>query len=160
MNPQSNQNRGVVSATIHIKTNPGVVPPSSFRVLPSPAAPSNGLNQATNRNCSNSDKERIVDKLQGALHQIRRERDDLHRRKELAEERRRLLSQEKEALAKSVQAMQEKFDKIQSTSTSTQNDLVSLEQSVQQLTKEVRAHHVTKDSIWCPAFMTSSWKLR
>ena len=107
------------------------------RYGPSSMMTKNKNNENHNHN-NNNNKEALVDKLQGALHTIRRERDDLHRRKELAYERRRLLMEEKENLAKTVHGMKEKLEKMNTSLKETQQGLPSLEEAVLKLTKEVR----------------------
>ena len=61
---------------------------------------------------SSAGREEIVDKLHGALAAFRRERDDLHRKKELATERLRLVTEEREAMEKTIRSMQEKLNNL------------------------------------------------
>ena len=82
--------------------------------------------------------EAIVDKLHGALNALRRERDENHRRKDLAMERCRLMTEEKEHMAKNAAAMKERLETIQESLATTKRDLAPREASVQKLSKQVR----------------------
>lgn len=84
-------------------------------------------------------REEIVDKLHGALAAFRRDRDDLHRKKELATERLRLVTEEREAMEKTIRAMQEKLDQLdKSVSDAGKLQLIQLEKEVERLNQEVR----------------------
>jgi hypothetical protein len=82
--------------------------------------------------------EAIVDKLHGALNVLRRERDENHRRKDLAVERCRLMTEEKESMAKNAATMKERLETIQGSLATTKRDLAPRETSVQNLSKQVR----------------------
>ncbi len=90
---------------------------------------------------SSSNREIIVDKLHGALATFRRERDEVHRAKELAVERLRLVREERMAAERNVNAMQEKHDEMMNSvsSTGTQDDDIDkLQAEVDRLSREVR----------------------
>lgn len=86
-----------------------------------------------------TNKELLVDKLQGALAKFRNERDQLHRSKRLALERCRLIQAEEEALSKTVQALRNKYDDLTASSAKIDAEIGPLEQQVEQETKEVRS---------------------
>lgn len=99
------------------------------------------------RSTMSTGREEIVDKLHGALAAFRRERDDLHRKKELATERLRLVTEEREAMEKTIRAMQEKLDQLEkSVSDAGKLQLVQLEKEVERLNQEVRRRHVYRPS--------------
>ncbi len=82
----------------------------------------------------------IVDRLHGALASYRKERDDLHRRKELAVERLRLVKEERISLENNVQEMQKKLVELTSAAQGKQSatsDFHILENEVKRLNKEV-----------------------
>lgn len=85
-------------------------------------------------------REAIVDKLHGALSVLRRERDELHRSKELALERYRLAKEEREAAEQRNKSLQQKYDEIESADTKQkrQNDITALNAEVERLSREVR----------------------
>lgn len=85
-------------------------------------------------------REAIVDKLHGALSVLRRERDELHRSKELALERYRLAKEEREAAEQRNKSLQQKYDEIESVDTKQkrQNDITALNAEVERLSREVR----------------------
>jgi len=56
--------------------------------------------------------EGIVDRLNGALSTMRRERDELHRQKDLAFERLKLVREERVAVEKVVQSMRKELEKL------------------------------------------------
>ena len=85
-------------------------------------------------------REAIVDKLHGALATFRRERDEVHRTKELASVRLCLAKEERTKAERTVQAMQEKYDQMmQSVSKINGNDdeISKLQVEVQRLSREV-----------------------
>jgi uncharacterized coiled-coil DUF342 family protein len=93
---------------------------------------------------SSSSREIIVDKLHGALATFRRERDEVHRAKELAVERLRLVREERVATERNVNAMQEKYDEMMSAASSNRNqvdDIDNLQAEVDRLSREVRNNH-------------------
>ena len=82
----------------------------------------------------------IVDRLHGALASYRKERDDLHRRKELAVERLRLVKEERIFLESNVQDIQKKLVELTSAAQGKQSvtsDFNRLENDVKRLNKEV-----------------------
>jgi hypothetical protein len=96
------------------------------------------MNSATANN-NEPARETIVDKLHGALSAFRRERDDLHRKKQLAEERLRLMREEQGAMEASVNAMTIKLHKLQeSGNEEALQELKAMEEQVLKLQKEVR----------------------
>ncbi len=94
---------------------------------------------------TNTQREAIVDKLHGALATFRRERDEVHRAKELAVERLRLAREEREAAERTVQSMQEKYDRLiksvssssKSNSNSNDDEITKLQAEVERLSREV-----------------------
>jgi len=96
-----------------------------------------------NNNSSDTTAEAIVDKLHGVMAALRRERDDLHRKKALAEERVRLIQEEKEALEKTVTAAQTKLETLhESGNADALKEMRDMEDEVTRLNKEVRFDHV------------------
>ena len=92
-------------------------------------------NMSAATNC----REAIVDKLHGVMAAMRRERDELHRKKALAEERLRLFQEEKEALEKSCSNAQVQLEALQeSGNEGAIQEVVELEKEVIRLNKEVR----------------------
>jgi GMP synthase PP-ATPase subunit len=91
--------------------------------------------------CSNpnsSNREAIVDKLHGVLASLRRERDELHRKKALAKERLHLFQEEKEAMGKTYALAQGKLEALQQSSNDKAlQEFNHLEHEVSRLTKEV-----------------------
>ena len=86
-------------------------------------------------------REAIVDKLHGALATFRRERDEVHRAKELAFERLRLVRQERIEAERNVRSLQDKYDQMmQSISQSNGNDyeIAKMQVEVERLSREVR----------------------
>jgi uncharacterized protein HemX len=86
-------------------------------------------------------REAIVDKLHGALATFRRERDEVHRAKELAFERLRLAREERMATERNLQSMKDKYEKmIQSVSKfdGKDNEVAKLQTEVERLSREVR----------------------
>eukprot|EP00586_Coscinodiscus_wailesii_P021006 CAMPEP_0172496176 /NCGR_PEP_ID=MMETSP1066-20121228/82865_1 /TAXON_ID=671091 /ORGANISM="Coscinodiscus wailesii, Strain CCMP2513" /LENGTH=234 /DNA_ID=CAMNT_0013268335 /DNA_START=65 /DNA_END=769 /DNA_ORIENTATION=+ len=89
-------------------------------------------------------RELIVDKLNSALAVIRRERDELHRSKELAVERLRLAREERQAFQKTVRSMEEKLKELNdavSTGKNDKSELLRLQKEVEQLGKEAKFQH-------------------
>ncbi len=100
--------------------------------------------------------EAIVDKLQGTLTILRRERDEVHRAKELAMERLRLVKEERVSFEERLEMTQRKYDDIvaatstsevqlgssgvsttTSTTASIQADIQRLEAEVERVRREV-----------------------
>jgi hypothetical protein len=76
--------------------------------------------------------------IHGALNVLRRERDEKHRRKDLAVERCRLMTEEKESVAKNAATMKERLETTQGSLAPTKRDLAPREASVQNLSKQVK----------------------
>lgn len=93
-------------------------------------------NQSNNSN--NNGKEGLVNKLQEALAKFRKDRDQLHRSKELALERCRLIEAEEEALLKTVQTMRDKRDHLLTSKAKIEFQMGPLEAKVEKDTAEVR----------------------
>uniref|UniRef100_A0A6U4ADJ3 Uncharacterized protein n=1 Tax=Ditylum brightwellii TaxID=49249 RepID=A0A6U4ADJ3_9STRA len=87
--------------------------------------------------------EAIVGKLHGVLAAFRRERDDLHRAKELATERLRLVRTDRQALEKKVKMMQTKLGELAESVKGRNNSdqIAKLQDGVEQLGKEVSFQH-------------------
>ena len=92
--------------------------------------------------CSPPQREAIVDKLHVALATFRRERDEVHRSKELSFERLRLSREERMAAETIVQSMQEKYDKMMSSMASPHgnqdDEIKKLQSEAERLSREVR----------------------
>ena len=101
----------------------------------------NALADTSKDKSESSDKrEEIVGKLNEALGALRRERDELHRSKELSNERLCLIREERQALEKTVQAMRLTLkDLTEKAALSEENDdtETELQAEVDRLTKEV-----------------------
>lgn len=94
-------------------------------------------------------REEIVDKLHGALASLRKERDHLHRSKELAIERLRLAREERVTVEKTVSSMENTYERLKasmdgSTKGSSSNrknavndDITTLQGEVERLGREV-----------------------
>jgi len=95
------------------------------------------MNSSANKNDDN--REVLVDKLQGALNVLRRERDEVNRKKEIAAERLRLLKEERTNAEKSFVALQNEFDQMiaESNADNKNADIEKLEIEVQRLGREV-----------------------
>jgi hypothetical protein len=84
-------------------------------------------------------REAIVDKLHGVMAGMRRERDELHRKKALAEERLRMFQEEKEALEKTSANAQVQLKALQESGNEDAiQHVLELEKEVLRLNKEVR----------------------
>jgi len=87
-------------------------------------------------------REEIVDKLHGALSAFRRERDELHRKKELAVERLRVAKEQQEATEKTIHDMQDKLNHISKSGSDDANkELKGIEKEVERLHREVQFQH-------------------
>ena len=94
-------------------------------------------------------REEIVDKLHGALAAFRRERDELHRKKELAAERLQLVKEEQQAIERTVHAMQENLNQLNKTgSEEAKKDLEQMEKDVDQLHRTVSPEKNCFDIAW------------
>jgi uncharacterized coiled-coil DUF342 family protein len=91
--------------------------------------------------------EDIVDRISGALSTLRRERDELHRKKELAIERLKMVKEERISVEKVVQSMQHELEQLTSEADRKVQDemLVQIEKEVERLRSEVSSfpfsHH-------------------
>lgn len=105
--------------------------------------PNDPTNYNGNLNSSGKKKEAIVEKLNYALSSFRRERDQIHREKELADERLRLAVEERQEIESTVAAMQAKLDELTQITIANQNDqdknnnINMLQEEVERLGKEV-----------------------
>jgi hypothetical protein len=99
------------------------------------------MNQTSTNQTSqpNNQREAIVDKLHGALSILRRERDDLHRSKELAMERLNLAKDERINGQENLSVLQIRFNKIDSIDGKQVrlNDIGKLQSDVDRLSREV-----------------------
>jgi chromosome segregation ATPase len=88
---------------------------------------------------SNS-REELVDKLHGTLSILRRERDELHRAKQLAVERLHLIKEERSTAESNLHTLQQKYDRIVSSHQRDErrNEIVKLQSEVERLGREVR----------------------
>ena len=85
-------------------------------------------------------EEAIVDKLHGVMAALRRERDDLHRKKALAQERLALFLEEQMALEKTHANARIKLEALKTSGNDDAiQEVVGLEQKVIRLSKEVRS---------------------
>jgi hypothetical protein len=82
-------------------------------------------------------KETLVNKLQGALQNLRRERDQVHRRKELSLERARLAKEEEQNLSRVFNGMQQRLDQLTKSSMKIKEELGPMEKELGFKTKEV-----------------------
>ena len=87
-------------------------------------------------------REVLVDKLNGALSNLRRERDETYRSKELALERLRLANEERMGLEKTLQGMQVKYEELVSIMANqgcdkVDDEMIKLQQQVKHCTREV-----------------------
>ena len=110
-------------------------------------------NQRQQQHHQPQQREEIVDKLHGALASLRKERDHLHRSKELAVERLRLAKEERVTVEKTVSSMENMYDHLtssmdgsargssSSSSSSSKNvvndDITTLQGEVERFGKEV-----------------------
>ena len=85
-------------------------------------------------------REELVDKLHGTLSILRRERDELHRAKQLAVERLHLIKEERSTAESNLRTLQEKYDRIVSSHQRDErrNEIVKLQSEVERLGREVR----------------------
>jgi chromosome segregation ATPase len=90
-------------------------------------------------NHNSTANEGLVNKLQEALAKFRKDRDQLHRSKELELERCRLIKSEEEALLKTVQTMRDKLAHLQTSKTKIESQMGPLEVKVQKDSLEVRS---------------------
>lgn len=86
-----------------------------------------------------NNKEALVEKLQGALNGLRRDRDQLHRSKELALERCRLAKEEEKVLSNAVAELKDKHQlQLIRSLTEAQAAIAPLEAEVKAKTGQVR----------------------
>jgi hypothetical protein len=97
---------------------------------------SNNMKQTPNQP---NQREAIVDKLHGALSILRKERDELHRAKELASERLRLAKEERVNAEKNLSSLTAKFNHIESIEGkhNRKSDIERLQIEVDRLGREV-----------------------
>ena len=91
-------------------------------------------------------REVIVDKLQEALAAFRRERDDLHRKKELAMERFRLAKEARQDIEQKIKQMGTKLAELKENAAGNNdggnNAILKLQQEVERLGREVGTYPV------------------
>ena len=80
----------------------------------------------------------LVQKLQGAMQNLRREREQEYREKVEAEERLRLATEEQASLATIVAGLKAKQENLRKRKTTVESNLVQLEADVKDLTDKVR----------------------
>ena len=85
-------------------------------------------------------KEVLVQKLQGALHAIRRDRDQEHRQRDMAVERLRSVKAAMESVIDSVGEEKAKLAKTRSESQDRQQEVRKLEKEIEVLQQKVRDH--------------------
>jgi len=86
-------------------------------------------------------REEIVDKLHGALASLRKERDQLHRSKELAVERLRLAKEERLTVEKTVSSMGKTYERLTASvngagRNNANDDISTLQREVERLSRE------------------------
>lgn len=93
-----------------------------------------------NHEQNHGSREVLVDKLHGALNVLRRERDEINRKKDIATERLRLLKEECANAERSFAVLRDEYDKIVADSNreSETANIEKLEMEVQRLGREVR----------------------
>jgi chromosome segregation ATPase len=87
-------------------------------------------------------KEVLVQKLQGALHAIRRDRDQEHRQRDMAVERLRSVTEAMESVIESVREEKAKLAKTSSDSQGCQREVRELESEIEVLQQKVRDVHL------------------
>lgn len=95
------------------------------------------------RTNAGGEQEAIVDKLHGALAVLRKERDELHRAKEMAVERLRLAKEERINAEKNLSLLEERYQSIASADAENTRkaDIEKLQEQAQRLGREVKFHH-------------------
>jgi hypothetical protein len=93
------------------------------------------------QNNHGAEREAIVDKLNGALAVLRRERDELHRAKEMSVERLRLAKEERHNAEKHLSLLQDQHNGIASADAHSMRkaEIEKLQEQVQRLSSEVRS---------------------
>ncbi len=87
---------------------------------------------------SSAPKQALVQKLQGAIQNLRRERDQEYREKVEAEERLRLAKEEQDNLAKIVTDLKSKHDNLCKSKSTLEANLGPLAEEVDDLAEKVR----------------------
>ena len=101
-----------------------------------------------NPNDNTAEKEGIVEKLQGVLVAIRRDRDREHRSRDIAMEKLRSTKEVYEAEKSNFEAEKEKLSKTQDETDRTQEEILQIEETIQHLEQKVgRAMSPIHDSI-------------
>jgi len=111
------------------------------------ASPCLAIHKSTMNQNSGKSGEGIVDRLNGALSALRRERDELHRQKDLALERLKLVKEERVAVEKVVQSMRLELQQLNIDTSDegrkTENESIEmLVKEVETLSKEVLLYSV------------------
>ena len=104
-----------------------------------------------NRLQQSNPREELVDKLHGTLSILRRERDELHRAKQLAVERLRLIKEERVAAEENLLILRDKYDRIISSNVQDERrgEIVKLQSEVERLGREVRSSNFRSFEIQC-----------
>ena len=89
----------------------------------------------------------LITKLHAKLSLFRRDRDDAHRRKELAVERARIVKQDRENAAAEVRAMQNKLVEMKDDTKEKMREVGFVEREVEKMTMEVRLWPMTNDFV-------------
>ncbi len=91
-----------------------------------------------NSNDNTAEKEGIVEKLQGVLVAVRRDRDREHRSRDIAMEKLRSTKEIYEAEKSNFEAEKEKLSKTQDETERTQEEILQIEETIQHLEQKVR----------------------
>jgi hypothetical protein len=104
-----------------------------------------------NRLQQSNPREELVDKLHGTLSILRRERDELHRAKQLAVERLRLIKEERVAAEENLLILRDKYDRIISSNVQDERrgEIAKLQSEVERLGREVRSSNFRSFEIQC-----------
>ena len=97
-----------------------------------------GNNSSNITNVSGSCKEGIVQKLQGVLFAVRRDRDHEHRSRDIAMEKLRSAKGDFEAEQSNFKAENEKLTKTRDEAETTQKEILRKEATIQHLQQKVR----------------------
>ena len=103
----------------------------------------NAINESNGT--TTTSKDALIQKLESAMSELRRKRDQEYRQKVEAEERLRLVQQEKEELEKIVTNLKSKFQSIRTEQSKTQASLVPLEETE---VPELRRKVGSRTAIW------------
>ena len=92
-----------------------------------------------NHSQQSNPREELVDKLHGTLSTLRRERDELHRSKQLAIERLRLIKEERVNAEDNIRLLNKKYENIISSNAQQERraEIAKLQREVERLGREV-----------------------